>query len=248
MKILEILCESPEARIEYLAKTMGQKLVAAAEKDASMKEKEPEKIAAVLAEFDPTPNKKALSFIAKLYVNGAIRAEDKKKINSSIELFYKVVNKLKNKDLMSYKNLNDLYDALAPFEDNDKDALSARQQKKLAKSDAEKLIDTPDFKVIIPKTEEAARYYGANTKWCTAADDDCMFDHYNAQGPLFVIIAGEGAKARKFQLHYESGQFMDERDVELSSSDIAYLSKFPQYKEFLEHLIDKHYGKFIDKK
>ena len=89
MRVLEILFESPEARIEYLAKTMGQKLVAAAEKDASMKEKEPEKIAAALAEFDPTPNKKALSFIAKLYVTGAIRAEDKKKINSSILLFYR---------------------------------------------------------------------------------------------------------------------------------------------------------------
>lgn len=248
MKVIEILFESPEARIEYLAKTMGQKLVTAAEKDASMKAKTPEEIAEVLADFDPTPNKKALNFIAKLYVNGAIRAEDKRKISGTIELFYKVANKLKNKDLMSYKNLNDLYDALEPFEENEADAMSARQQKKLVKSDAEKLIDTPDFKVIIPKTEAAAKYYGANTKWCTAADEDCMFDHYNAQGPLFIIIAGEGAKARKFQLHYESGQFMDERDQELSSSDIAYLSKFPQYKDFLEHLIDKHYGKFINEK
>ncbi len=245
MKVTELLFESPEARIEYLAKTMGQKLVAAAEKDSSLKkdQKTAEGISAFLADVDPTPNKKALNFLAKQYSLGAFKGEDKKKIRDSIELFFKVVPKLKNKDIMSYKTLSDLYDAIEPFED--KLPVSNREQKKLAKSDAEKIIDTPDFKVIVPKTEEAAKYYGVSTKWCTAAGEHCMFDNYNSEGPLYIIIAGTGENARKFQLHYETDSFMDERDTPLSKKDITYLSSFPQYKEFLNKLIDKHYDKFV---
>lgn len=245
MKIADLLCESPEARIEYIAKTMGQKLVAAAAKDHSMKAKDPHGISAALAEFDPTVNKKALNFIAKIYVVGAIRDEDKNKIKASLNLFFQVSNKLENKDLMSYKTLDDLYDALEPFEKNEKDSLSAKQQKKLVKSDAEKLIDTADFKVIIPKSEAAATYYGANTKWCTAADKENMFAEYHSEGPIYIIIAGSGASAKKFQFHYESAQFMNARDVELNARDIKYLSKFPQYREFLDMLITKHYGELL---
>lgn len=249
MKILEILCESPQARIEYLAKTLGPKLTAAAEKDHLMKSGDPVDIAAALAEVDPTPNKKALPFLGKLYVAKAFKMEDKARIKDAIALFFRVANRLENKDLMSYKDLGALYDAIEPFEKAEDD-ISARQQKKLTKSEAEKIIDTPDFKVIVPKTEEAAKFYGANTKWCTVAKDGhkCFFNHYNKQGPLYIIIARDGGKDRKFQLHYESDQFKDERDFDLKSTDIAFLSKFPQYKEFLEHLIDKHYGHFIEEK
>ena len=60
MKVYELLLEAPEDRIEYLAKTMGSKLISAAEKDHSLgsSAKDPAKIAAMLAEFDPTKTNK----------------------------------------------------------------------------------------------------------------------------------------------------------------------------------------------
>jgi hypothetical protein len=68
-----------------------------------------------------------------------------------------------------------------------------------------------------------------------------MFNHYHDQGDLIIIIAKIGEKIRKWQLHYESNQFMDERDQEISQADIKLLSKIPEYTEFLNTLIKKHY-------
>lgn len=250
MKIVELVktLNESEDRISFLARTYAEKLKNAAEKDRDMRGKTPEEIVQFLSKFDPNPHKKSLNFLVKSYSNGEFRAEDRSKIRETLNLFYKVVKKLENKDILSYKTLRDLLDALEPFEtkeEND-EALTNRQIKKMAKSEVETLIDTPNFKVIIPKTEKAAQIYGAGTKWCTAGTNDCRFNEYNSEGPLYIIIAKNGNKTRKFQLHYESGQFMDEKDTQVSKSDRKFLSGFPQYKEFLEYLITKHYSKYIE--
>ena len=77
------------------------------------------------------------------------------------------------------------------------------------------VMDTPNFKVIIPKTEESACLYGTGTKWCTTAEKDNKFDSYNKQGDLYIILTKIDGKDRKFQFHYESDSFMDERNQEL---------------------------------
>jgi hypothetical protein len=82
--------------------------------------------------------------------------------------------------------------------------------------------DTGAVKIVIPKTEEAAKFYGRGTRWCTAGDNDNRFDYYNKQGPLYVIIfRGSGVK---WQFHFESGQFMDEQDDDLEPSSVKPLS------------------------
>jgi hypothetical protein len=52
---------------------------------------------------------------------------------------------------------------------------------------------------ILLCTEEQAKYYGSNTKWCTSGDDDNLFDMYNSQGPLYVLISRANEK-NKFQI------------------------------------------------
>lgn len=250
MKVHEILFEGPEERIVFIIKNRGADLLRAAAKDHSMpppnlKGNAKDIVSTVLAEFDPSPNKQALQWIANRYADGAFKAEDKDKIKDSLKLFFKVSGKLQNKDLMSYKTLASFYDALKPYEGAGAVPVSGKQQQKAAKLAAEKPIDTPDFKVIVPKTEAASQFYGAGPKWCTAAEKNCMFDEYNRKGPLYIIIAGAGAAAKKYQLHYETNSFMDDRDLPVSPSDIKYLSTFPEYKDFLNMLIEKHYGKFI---
>jgi hypothetical protein len=54
-----------------------------------------------------------------------------------------------------------------------------------------------------------------------------------------------GANERKWQIHYESGQFMDERNQPINQTDIALLSKIPAYTDFLNCLIVKYYGKYL---
>lgn len=87
------------------------------------------------------------------------------------------------------------------------------------KEGAKKLIDTPDFKVIIPTT--------------------------NKRGDVYIIYANINGKQRKFQLHYESNQFKNEYGYKISKRDIASLSRIPQYTDFLNRLIEKHYGEYF---
>lgn len=243
-----------EDRNDFLIKQYADQLVKRAKEDRSYKgEMTPEAIISALSKGDPQ-NGKNLNAIIKWYIysnksdhsggidRGPFMMEDiETKVKSALTLFFKFKSKIEVKDLGRYKAIQDLWIVTDPLE-GEKEILSKSQVEKVIKSDTKKIIDTPDFKVIIPKTEAAAQYYGKGTKWCTAAEDNCMFNDYNNQGPLYIIIAGSGENAKKFQLHVETEQFMNDKDVDLKKADIAYLSKFPKYKELLEMLIEKHYG------
>ena len=100
------------------------------------------------------------------------------------------------------------------------------------------LFPSHDREVLWIKTVDAARLYGSGTKWCTAARNNNIFDSYNNRGRLYIILAGD----RKFQLHYQSDQFMDERDVAVTINDKKYLSSFDGWRVFLDILIEYHYG------
>ena len=242
-------------RNEFLIKQYGEQLIARANQDHSYKgEKTPEAIVDQLLTGDPQ-NGKNLNAIIKWYIfdknkgkrgddidRGPFMMEDiKSKVLESLKTFFKFKSKIEIKDLGRYPSIQDLWEVTDAFA-GETETLSKSQMEKVIKKDTKKLIDTPDFKVYVPETKESACYYGKGTKWCTAADNDNMFDHYNSQGKLYVIMAGTGENIKKFQLHFESEQFMNDKDAEITKAQIKYLSGFPKYKEFLEMLIEEHYG------
>lgn len=241
MKITEILIEGLEQRVEYIAKSMGQKILDAAEKDPGVgRETTPEEILQTLAKADPTGNKgESIQWLARLYASSQIRIEDVNKMRAELEKFYKVRPKLANKDLNSYKQLDQFYDATEAV-DSDEEVVSKRQEKKQVKSEgAEKIIDTPDFKAVKVTGEKAACYYAANTKWCTSNEETAK--SYLKSGPLYILMAKIAGKVKKFQLSYETEQFMNERDTEVNKTEIQQLSKHPGYTEFLNKLIAEKY-------
>lgn len=66
---------------------------------------------------------------------------------------------------------------------------------------------------VVPHTEEASKKYGANTRWCTAADKHCLFNSYNKTGELHIFIPKKPKYAgEKYQLHGNSESFMNEKD------------------------------------
>jgi hypothetical protein len=87
---------------------------------------------------------------------------------------------------------------------------------------------------------ESSQFWGQGTKWCTSArnEDDNMFDYYNTQGPLYIIISkkikDEKNRQLKYQMHFESAQFMDVHDDEMEASNFNMfnekLQKFLLYK------------------
>lgn len=233
-------------REEFTANQFKDKLSTAANADHSYKgEKTPIEVVKTLAKIDPTRTTKHLQFIAKMYLLKQFKIEDTDKIKELIKKFEKFKSKIANKDLNSYKNLDAVYDVLEVFTDGDA-PVSGKAQVKELKSGAKKIIDTPSFKVVVPLTEEASKFYGANTQWCTAADNNCQYQNYASKGDLYIVIAKIGGKDRKFQLHYETDSFMNERDTQVSKEDIVQLSKFPEYADFLNLLIKKFYGPSIE--
>ena len=210
---------------------------------------DPISVVKALYKADPTDGK-YMDFITKMYAKGEFKYEDIKKINDEIKNFIKNLPRIKKLpdvkpdqiNLNSYKSLNDLYDMVEQFAEQGEHVSNTAAEAVIKKTGVKKLIDTPNFKALIPLTCEAAAFYGSNTKWCTTSGE---FDTYNNQGNLVIIIAKDKGKDRKFQLHYETDSFMNERDQPLSKVEITFLSSFPEYAKLLNMLIDKHYGEYI---
>jgi hypothetical protein len=98
------------------------------------------------------------------------------------------------------------------------------------------VVDTSYLTIYAPKTVEESKYYGCNTKWCTAAaSKDNMFEDYSKRGQLYIIVPKQTIRQlEKYQLHKGSGQYMEETD---SPIKLEYLkTRFKEDEEFLKWL------------
>lgn len=224
-------------KAEWIAKNQGDKL------HYVMKDRDETKwlkrsLKDVAEEFEKHGGRYA-PYLVKLYFAGEIKLiEDLYRTQPLLQLFDKVKTKLKQRDITQY-SLDELKQALEPYQDaiSNKNIDPAKDKQFLENKTMTRLIKTPNFEIVVPHTQETSCLLGKGTDWCTAADDDHnMWHDYAHDGNLYVIRAGD----KRFQLHYESDSFMDVDDNNVSKEDIAYLSKFPEWKKFLEALIKKH--------
>ena len=243
MKLHEILNEN---RMEYIANSgIGARLVDAARKDHSFPahgEITPQEVVQQLAAADPTRAKKALVWITNMYAGSKIRFEDLTRTREEIAEFFKNAKKLaqagKSTDLTAYRDRNELLDALEAVADKPEVVSNKQQVRDTKMNGAVKVAEGDGLTIVKLLTHEAACFYGRGTKWCTTGEDGSTFKDYSARGPLYVLMTDNG---RKFQLHFDSDQFMDERDNPLNKKDIAMLSAKPTYTNFLNALIQKYY-------
>jgi hypothetical protein len=146
--------------------------------------------------------------------------EDLYKIKSDLEFFHnaKTKNLLppESKDINKF-NIKTLLDLVFDMQKSGEDLMSKTEKEKEIKSEVDK-YELDDWTVIVPKTEEASCYYGKGTRWCTAADNNNMFDTYSYDGPLYILI-GKHDKSDKYQFHFESSQFMDAKDNPINLSE-----------------------------
>lgn len=172
----------------------------------------------ILSQGDPTwrqekPDKmgKYGKWLLWLYQNRQLKLEDLYKAKEYLTYFIKFAQKIEDKDINHYKTLPQLYLTVKPFMDDPTQASSHQDEIRTAKEGAEKVYEDDVWLIVVPHTEEAAKYYGKNTQWCTAGDNGNQFNYYNSQGPLYINI--NKADNEKYQFHFESDQFMDETDT-----------------------------------
>lgn len=215
------------------------------------------KIIEKLKGFDPTNGKYAV-WIVKLCSKTETLPpyEDMGRVHDALAQFdtikksgYFVRNKDKAQyaDINVFKNFRELENFIDSIETGAMMSNSKQDKEiesRLVEYDqAEILFNSDNYKLVIPRSEEAAVFFGRNTRWCTAATKNNMFDHYNDAGPLYIFI--DKKNNRRWQLHLSTKQYMDEKDEPIKDwSDfpvqlLHYMDfEFLSYEEIYEILND----------
>lgn len=216
----QILSES--ARKDWLVATYGEKVSKKISPHAVMS---PEQAIALMSSYDPTPNMKFTQWLCVRFLKNEIAEEDLYKAKKYLDVFDRAKTRIEKNDINSYKYLEDLYDVVAPFIEQNVDLSSADEKRKLDKEmreQSEILIDNEHVRIVVPETQEASCYWGKNTQWCTAATgSDNYFDEY---GRLYIIIDKKNNK--RFQVELESDSWMDENDRRVRPSTI--INAYPE--------------------
>jgi len=217
---------------------MGKKLEARMAQDNSVRGATVADVIQKAIDADPTPNDKYALWILRTYLKGGIkRIEDFGQVAKPLEIFDKFKQRMEIKDINQIKDIVALEKLTEPHNDakSNKAIKKDARQEFITKGEAKVVLDNDKYSVIIPKTKAASCEFGRGTRWCTAAENDNMFDHYAGDGDLFIITdkkdVDEQGRQRKWQFHFETKQFMDEED-----SDISLYQFFTDHKVLLKEV------------
>lgn len=185
-----------------------------------------------LGEMDPSPDKSHTQWLHTNWMNNIFKHEDHPRITHALHTFMNNKMKLgntrtpdgkKGSDINSFKTIHDLEDHLHEYLGEKKSKKAEEREIKHAGADL--IHSEGGLTVHKLKTKEAACLYGKGTRWCTAAENHNAFDQYHRRGPLYVVQTPD---KRKYQFHFQSGQFMDEKDRPENLAGLV--SKHPQLK------------------
>lgn len=158
-------------------------------------------------------------------------------------------------NIYQYKNLSQLFDAVDPYIERDVSQLEKSMQGAVRRGEAIIPFKDRKFTVFCPMTKEAASLFYRFTTWCTAVAGQSNFGHYvghltpyGKNSKLYVIIDNDffypedderHTKDGLWQLHFETKQLMDRRDVRAKNFNTRVLDKSEGLTEyFYDTLID----------
>lgn len=143
------------------------------------------------------------------------------------------------RDFNGFKTLVDLLDYADTIDGGDK--TKGEMTRDIKDDGSIKVYEDSNVLLVIPKTKEAAQYYGANTRWCTASNTDNKFDEYTKNGEeLYITIFKKLGDVGKFQFQFDEMQFMDSKDEDID------LPKFVKTHEMVTEQWCKYFTKNIN--
>jgi hypothetical protein len=180
---------------------------------------------------DPTKTKRFVPVILRWYYKGRGMSyfEDINKAYEALETFIKFKNRIKGLDpkAIDFYDFMDKMDEVSAIPSGSEQDRAA-QQEFFDKGEAKLVVDTERAKVVIPLTMAAAQYFGRGTRWCTSGKRDNRFAQYNRQGPLYIIMFK--GMDRRWQWHFQTKQFMDEKDED---NLLIIKRTLPEYPELM---------------
>jgi len=182
-----------------------------------------------IGEVDPSTKGIYMPWIARLVISKPQenRAEDLDRVGQDLQNFETHKRQIARKDINQYRSFADLYDAIAPFlaprELTADEAEKQRQKEELekVKNDIVTVYAGPEGWIRMPKTYEAAKFLGQNTRWCTSMLQ--QYQYYTKDDKLFVVYDKDNKQ--RYQLHINSGQFAREDDRNIGTSSVPEWAK-----------------------
>jgi hypothetical protein len=191
-----------------------------------------------IEQADPTPNKKYTQWMARQFASGHPGVNKIEDIESTLSDYVHKFHTLNQRrklaspfnDINRYK---DVYDFMHAMDQHELESPEDDNQ-----GQADRVYEDGDVKVVVPRDQTAACRYGRQTRWCTAATHGTnYFEHYNTQGPLYILIPRKPMYAgEKYQLHFPSGQYMNEDDEPVSLANLT--KRFPSLFEWFRNSND----------
>jgi hypothetical protein len=174
-----------------------------------------------LMQYDPDKRKSNLRWLAECYARDGYLLEDLSKARETLELYSKHRNSLapEHRDILRFSKLADLWNVVAPY-NRTEPVLTSRAKERLLKArvyeETTVLWEDDEFRMVIPQTVLASRWWGRGTQWCTAmskGEGEESFKMYNRHAPLVIIQRrSDGRKAQAYASCLGSLEIMDEND------------------------------------
>lgn len=235
--------------LEYDRSTTVQKfseqLIKRAKQDRMLKRvADPEAIMAQIEEADPTKNKQYVVWLVRQFING-VQLED---LLSTVKLDLTKYQKLKDRKVLpvEHRDINKLNPIQLSKVLNDQIANAINQPSKVDKGKFKVLHDGKQTVVLRLFDEQAARFFGKNTRWCTRGEEgmENYYEHYAKDGDLFVVLPKQPGLVKnmyreKYQIHRESRQCKDAADDSYKFPSLirkypelaAVFSKIPEFAD-----------------
>ena len=174
--------------------------------------------------------------------------EDAEKIPGLLKQYEVLKNKIK-KPITEFKDLPSLYGEIQKYVEQDvpmnKKALERYNVfKECEKKGLEKIYEDNHWLIGIPTTLESSVPFGQFTNWCTTSAHGQYYHQYLKQygGEYYILLNKENGDL--FQFHFESEQFMDEKDSRINmenfTNEYPNLAKFLYEYKFEKYPIDKN--------
>ena len=253
MKISELLFEYNEKR---LINDFGNKLQIKSKSDSSApKNLSSDNLIKNISDLDPTGNKELTFWLVLNYANNRINRYEDIASRAIPELLkYKALLKKPNltppltiRDMNQIKGLTSLEEIVDQYQEKEttsnKELENKEEQNFFNTNQAELIYNDSQVKVVVPKTKAASCFFGINTKWCTAAkSSNNMFDEYNTDGPLYIVLFKKENK--RFQFHFQSEQFMNEKDEYVNPNELA--DEYPILWKIFSPIAEKNNSLYLN--
>lgn len=173
--------------------------------------------------------------------------EDAEKIPNLLKQYELLKGKIK-KPITAFPDIPSLYGEIQKYVEQDvpmnKKALERYNVfKECEKKGLEKIYEDNHWLIGIPTTLESSVPFGQFTNWCTTSAHGQYYHQYLKQygGEYYILLNKENGDL--FQFHFESEQFMDEKDsrinMEKFTNEYPKLAKFLYEYKFKKYPIDK---------